>query len=147
MSDFLQRLPEFIAHHVFLVMAFVAVLVVLIGGEIARLFSGLKELTPAALTQLINRENALLVDISPLADYEKGHIAGARHVAMSQFDPENKDLAKAKDLPVAIICRSGVTARTAAKRLLKAGFSRVYVLGGGMAAWRQADLPVVKGRG
>ncbi|HSN01712.1 MAG TPA: rhodanese-like domain-containing protein [Rudaea sp.] len=145
MSLFLQRLPEFLAHHVFLALAFAGLVAAILGNEIARRFRGFKELTPGALTLLINRENPLLVDVSSLADFEKGHIAGARHVAMSQFDPENKELAKVKDLPVALVCKSGVTAAQAAARLVKAGFGKVYVLGGGMAAWREAALPTARG--
>ena len=104
-------------------------------------------LSPAAATLKINRENALVIDLSPPADYEKGHVPGAKNVAMAQFDPEHKDLVPVRELPVAITCRSGVTAEQAAKRLVKAGFQRVYVLGGGNAAWTQADLPLAKGRG
>lgn len=146
MTDFLHRLPEFAAHHPLLIAAFFGLLLALAFTEAARLFRGYKELTPAALTQLINRENALVIDLSPLADFEKGHIPGARHVLMSQFDPEHKDLAKAKDLPVVVTCRSGTTAGNAARRLVKAGFTRVHTLGGGNAAWTQADLPMTKGR-
>src|SRR5512135_3529794 len=140
MSLFLQRLPEFLAHHVFLALAFAGLVAAILGNEIARRFRGFKELTPGALTLLITRENPLLVDVSPLADFEKGHIAGARHVPMSQFDAENKVLAKVKDLPVVLTCRTGVTAAGAAKRLVKAGFGKVFVLDGGNAAWQQADL-------
>jgi rhodanese-related sulfurtransferase len=118
----------------------------LIGGEIARLFRGYKELTPAGLTLLINRENALVVDLSSSQDYERGHVAGAKHVPLSQFDPENKDLAKAKELPVAVYCGNGNTSGQAAARLVKAGFKHVYWLGGGLGAWRQADLPLNKGK-
>lgn len=146
MTDFLHRLPEFAAHHPLLIAAFVGLLLALIVAEAARLFRGYKELTPAALTQLINRENALVIDLSPLADFEKGHIPGARHVLMSQFDPEHKDLVKARDLPIVVTCRSGTTAGNAARRLVKAGFTRVHTLGGGNAAWTQADLPMAKGR-
>jgi rhodanese-related sulfurtransferase len=126
-------------------MLFAALLVTLIATEVARLFRGYKELTPAALTLLINRENALVVDLSSLQDFEKGHVASARHVALSQFDPENKDLAKAKELPVALYCKTGQTSAQAAARLVKAGFRRVYWLGGGLNAWLQADLPTTKG--
>ena len=79
-------------------------------------------------------------------DFEKGHIPGARHVALSQFDPENKELAKVRDLPVAVYCKAGTTSAQAATRLVKAGFKHVFWLGGGLAAWQQADLPVVKGK-
>jgi rhodanese-related sulfurtransferase len=92
---------------------------------------------------MINRDEALVIDLSPIGDFEKGHIAGSKSVQMSQFDPESKLLAPAKSRPVVVVCRSGVTAAGAAKRLKKAGFEHVYLLDGGVAAWRQADLPLV----
>jgi rhodanese-related sulfurtransferase len=146
MSEILHRLPEFIGNHTLLVILFAAVLLALLSSEVARLFRGYREVTPGALTQMINRESPLVVDLSSLQDFEKGHIPGARHVAMSQFDPENKDLAKVKDMPVAVYCKTGTASAQAAARLVKAGFRRVFWLGGGLAAWQQADLPVVRGK-
>jgi len=146
MSEILHRLPEFFSHHMLLAMLFVVLLVVLIGNEVSRLFRGYKELTPNGLTLLINRESPLLVDMSSAQDFERGHIANARHVPLSQFDPENKDLAKVKELPVAVYCKDGNTSARAAARLVKAGFRHVYWLGGGLAAWRSAELPTVPGR-
>ena len=146
MSEILHRLPEFAGNHTFLVLAFVVLLVTLLGNEISRLFRGYRELTPAALTQLINRENPLLVDLSPSADFEKAHIPGARNVQMSRFDPENDELGGIKDRPVAVYCKSGNTSAQAAARLVKAGFQKVFWLGGGLASWREANLPLAKGR-
>lgn len=146
MSDFLQRLPEFIGNHPILSMAFFGILVALIASESGRWFRGYKELTPAELTRLINGDNALVVDVSPPADFEKGHITSAKNVAMAQFDPEHKDLGKVKDRPVVVICRNGQTSAGAATRLTKAGFSKVYILTGGTAAWAAADLPLIKGK-
>jgi len=146
MQDFLHRLPEFAGNHLMLAMMFVVILLALVGGEVSRLFRGYKELTPNGLTQLINRDNALLVDLSANQDFERGHIAGAKHVPLSQFDPENKELAKTKDLPVAVYCKTGTTSAQAASRLVKAGFTQVYWLGGGLNAWQQADLPTAKGK-
>ena len=146
MSDVLHRLPEFLGNHFYLTLAFVGVFVALLVTEAQRFMRGYAALTPAGLTQLINRENALLIDVSSLQDFEKGHVPGAKHVAMSQFDPESKDLAKAKDLPIAIYCRNGQTSAQAAKRLFKAGFAKVYWLEGGLAAWTEAQLPLAKGR-
>lgn len=147
MSELLHRLPEFIGNHPYLSFGFIGVLVAMIAMEVNSLTRGYKTLTPAGLTQLINKNNALLIDVSSIQDYEKGHVPGARHVAMSQFDPENKDLAKARELPVAIYCKTGQTSGTAAKRLKKAGFSDVYTLEGGLRTWMEAQLPLVKGRG
>jgi rhodanese-related sulfurtransferase len=146
MSNFVHRLPDFLGNHLYLTLGFVGVLVALLVTEAQRFTRGYKALTPAGLTQLINRENALLIDVSSVQDFEKGHIPGARHVAMSQFDPENKDLAKAKELPVAIYCRNGQTSGQAAQRLVKAGFSKVYWLEGGLGTWTEAQLPLAKGK-
>lgn len=146
MSDFLQRLPEFLGNHVYLTLGFIGVLIALLVTEAQRLTRGYKALTPAGLTQLINRDNALLVDLSSQQDFEKGHIPGAKHVAPSQFDPESKDLAKARELPVALVCRTGQASAAAAQRLRKAGFSKVFWLEGGLGAWSQAQMPLAKGR-
>jgi rhodanese-related sulfurtransferase len=143
----LDRLPEFIGNHPVLSLAFIGLTVALIALEIGRLTRGYKAVSPAQLTGLINHDNALVVDVSAAGDYEKGHILGAKHVPMSQFDPENKVLAKAKELPIAVVCRTGMVSTGAAKRLVKAGFKQVSWLDGGIAAWQQADLPLAKGRG
>jgi rhodanese-related sulfurtransferase len=105
-----------------------------------------KELSPSGQTQLINRENPLLIDLSAIAENEKMHVPGARHVAMSQFDPENKDRAKARELPVVVMDKDGRgNSVKAAQRLVKAGFGKVHTLGGGVLAWQAAQLPVAKG--
>lgn len=139
-------LTQFAGQNPVLSLLFVGLTLALVYTEIARLFVGYKVVSPAQLTDLINKESALLVDVSAIAEFEKGHILGAKHVAMSQFDPENKLLAKAKDLPVAVVCRTGQQSSDAAKRLHKAGFTKVYWLNDGINAWIQADLPLSKGR-
>lgn len=141
-----DRLLAFAGNHMLLAMALVGLTLAILWNEIARLFRGYRSLRPAALTALINRENALVIDLSPVVDFEKGHIPGSRNVLPSQFDPENANLAKAKSLPVVAVCRTGQASADAAKRLKRAGFEQVYWLDGGIAAWQQADLPLVKGR-
>jgi rhodanese-related sulfurtransferase len=145
MNDFLHKLPTFVGNHLALSALFVIILLALVAMEFGRLLRKYKELTPAGLTLLINRESPLLVDLSARADFEKMHVPGARHVLMSQFDPEHKDLAKAKDLPVVVMDKDGRGSDKAAQRLVKAGFSKVYTLGGGVLAWQQAQLPLAKG--
>jgi rhodanese-related sulfurtransferase len=143
-------LAEFIAfagRHPILSLALAGITLALLYNEIAGRLSGIRRIAPAQLTALINRDNALVVDLRIAGDFEKGHIAGARNVQMSQFDPENKHLAPARALPVVLVCKVGQTADGAAKRLRKAGFTNVNVLEGGIQAWQAADLPLVKGRG
>lgn len=139
-------LMQFAGQNPVLSVLFAGLTLALVYTEVARLFVGYKTVSPAQLTDLINRESALLIDVSAIAEFEKGHILGAKHVAMSQFDPENKLLAKAKELPVAVVCRNGQQSSDAAKRLHKAGFSKVFWLNDGINSWTQADLPLSKGR-
>jgi len=128
-------------------LALAGLTIAIVFNEISGLLRGYKGLRPAELTGLVNRDSALVVDLRPYADFDKGHIAGAKNVLMTQFDPENPQLKTAKSLPVVLVCKTGQSAGAAAKRLRKAGFEKVYVLDGGIAAWQQADLPLVKGRG
>ena len=142
----LQELLAFAGRHPMLSLALAGLTLVLLYTEAARLFQRFRGIKPAELSALVNRDNALVVDLRAQNDFQQGHVAGARHVLMSQFDPESPQLAKAKSLPVVLVCQSGVTASGAAKRLVKAGFEKVYVLDGGIEGWRQAGLPLVKGR-
>lgn len=141
-----EELLAFAGRHPYLSLALVGLTVALVSTEVSRLFRGYTALRPAELTGLINRDNALVVDLSPSADFAKGHIAGSRSVQPSQFDPESKLLGGAKALPVVVTCRTGQASADAARRLKKAGFEKVYWLEGGVQAWQQADLPLVKGR-
>ncbi len=141
-----EQLLAFAGRHQLLALALAGLTIAIAFNELSRLFRGYKALRPAELTALVNRDNALVVDLSAAGDYEKGHIAGSRNVALGQFDPEQKQLASARALPVVVVCRNGQASSDAAKRLKKAGFAQVHWLDGGIAAWQQADLPLVKGR-
>lgn len=143
--DFAE-LIAFAGRHPYLSLGLAALTVALVGNEVMGLFRGYKGLQPAGLTALVNRENALVVDLRPIAEFEKGHIPGAKNVQVSQFDPENRQLTAAKALPVVLVCKAGQASGDAAKRLRKAGFERVFVLDGGIGAWQQAGLPLAKGR-
>lgn len=126
--------------------ALVGLTVAIIVTEIRRLTRGYRALKPAELTQLMNAGGAVVVDLSSSSDFEKGHIAGSRNVQPSQFGPEHKLVANAKQSPVVLVCRTGTASETAAKALKKAGFEQVSVLEGGIPSWQQAELPLVKGR-
>ncbi len=142
-----EELQAFAGRNPMLSLALLGLTVAIIVTEIARLFRGYTALKPAELTRLINKEDALVVDLSASADFEKGHIAGSRNVMASKFDPESKLLSNARQSPVVLVCRSGSASATAAGKLKKAGFEKVYWLDGGIAAWQMAELPLVKGRG
>lgn len=142
----LQELVAFLGRHPLLSLALIGLTLAIVGNELMGLFRGFRGIRPAELTGLVNRDNALVVDLRPAADFEKGHIPGAKNVQPSQFDPEHKSLAAAKSLPIVLVCKNGQASADAARRLRKAGFERVHVLDGGIGAWQQADMPLAKGR-
>ena len=142
----MDRLLEFAQDNLFLSIALAGLTLALVVTEVMRLFRGFKGVTPNQLTELINRENALVIDLRGLGEFEKGHIIGARHLMPSQVDPESKLLAKAKESPVVLVCAAGLTASGTAQKLVKAGFKRVSVLDGGVGAWTAAGLPLAKGK-
>lgn len=142
-----ETLMAFFGRHPMLSMALAGLTLAIVYTEVARLFRGYKALKPAELTHLINQGGALVVDLSAIADFDKGHLPGSRNVIPSQFDPQGKLLAGAKQSPVVLVCRNGMASATAAKKLKKAGFEQVHWLDGGIAAWDAAGLPLVKGRG
>ncbi|KRG42924.1 hypothetical protein ARC78_08035 [Stenotrophomonas pictorum JCM 9942] len=142
-----EELLAFAGRNPMLSLALVGLTVAIIATEIARLFRGYKSLKPAELTHMINAGNAVVIDLSASAEFEKGHIVGSRNLQPAQLTPSHKLLANAKQSPVVLLCRTGNASATAAKALKKAGFEQVYVLEGGLPAWQAADLPLVKGRG
>lgn len=142
----MESLLEFARQNLMLSLALAGITLALVVTEVMRLFRGFKGVSPAQLTELINRENALVVDLRGQGDFEKGHIIGSKHLLPSQVDPEGKLLAKAKETPVVLVCAVGVTASATAQKLVKAGFKKVSVLDGGIGAWTGASLPLAKGK-
>jgi len=97
----------------------------------------------AQAVQLINREKAVLIDVSEPAEYAAGHAAGAKSVPLGGLEASG-ELPKNKTLPVVLLCASGARASRAAAVLKKLGFEKAHVLAGGLNAWREANLPVEK---
>jgi rhodanese-related sulfurtransferase len=101
-------------------------------------------LTPAQATQLINREDAQVIDVREQPEWAKGRIAGSRHIPVGQLDQRIADLEKFKDRPLIVVCASGMRSASACSTLRKAGFEKVFALDGGIGAWEQAGLPLTK---
>ena len=99
----------------------------------------------AEAVRLLNREKAVLIDISEPAEYAAGHAGGARNVPFGQLETaNNKALPSNKALPLVLVCPTGSRASRAIGLLKKAGYENVKSLHGGLAAWREANLPVEK---
>lgn len=95
-------------------------------------------------TQLINRENALVIDVREPAEYAQGHVLGAKNVPLNELATRVRDFEKYKARPVIVVCASGNRSGTALATLKNRGFTNVANLSGGFGAWQQAGLPVEK---
>jgi rhodanese-related sulfurtransferase len=93
-------------------------------------------------TQLINREEALVIDVRDPGEYGAGHIIGAKNVPLSRIQAGSEIAAKRKEKPVIVYCDNGNRSSKAASALRSRGFSKVVSLSGGLAAWQQAGLPL-----
>lgn len=93
-------------------------------------------------TQMMNRENALVLDVREPAAYAAGHILGARNLPLGELEKRAEELDKHKKKPVIVACETGTTSTRAVKVLKARGFENVVNLSGGFRAWLQASLPV-----
>jgi rhodanese-related sulfurtransferase len=102
------------------------------------------EVSVVEAVQLINRRDAVVIDVRDAAEYASGHITNARHIPEAQLVERMKELEKFKARPIIVACRAGGRAASAASALRKNGFGEVFALRGGIGAWQQASMPLEK---
>jgi rhodanese-related sulfurtransferase len=101
-------------------------------------------LSAAEATQLINRRNAVVIDLRAATEYAAGHLPAARHLALDELQAKIGQIAKNKATPVLLVCQTGLQSNKASRIVEAAGYTEVHVLQGGLNAWQQAGMPVVK---
>ena len=138
----MEQVIEFAGNNLLMVGGFVAVLGFLVWTEVMRKVQGLTELTPAEAVPWINKSEAVIIDISPVADFNKGHIVNAVNLQASRLANPDDEIQKLKDSKLLVVCKSGQTAIAAAGSLRKMGANEVAVLKGGMSQWRADQFPV-----
>lgn len=101
-------------------------------------------LSPANAVALINREKAVVVDVSEPDEFAAGHVTGAKNIPLAQLEERLPTVAKNKALPLILVCASGKRAQGAVATATKLGYTNAQALAGGIQAWRKADMPVEK---
>jgi rhodanese-related sulfurtransferase len=136
-----QQLIEFIGNHWVLFAALAGILGLLAHNLVV---SGKGSVDPAGATDLINRKDALVLDVRPAADFTQGHIINAVNIPMNGLNKQTGTLQKHKDRTILVTCRSGSQSAMACRQLRKEGFSDIHNLRGGLLAWQSANLPLSK---
>ena len=127
------------------------VLVLIVSGAmlvwplVQRRLSSAREIGALAATQLINRQNAVVLDLRETKEYEGGRVPNAVHIPLSQLAGRGQELAKLTSRPVIAYCDRGNRSRMAVSQLTKLGFTEVFTLHGGLRAWTEAGMPLEKG--
>ncbi len=101
-------------------------------------------LSASAAVQLINREKAVVVDVGEVEEYASGHVGGAKNVPFSQLEDKLAMTVKNKALPLILVCSTGARANRAVAVAKKLGYEQAQALGGGLKAWKEANLPLEK---
>jgi rhodanese-related sulfurtransferase len=101
-------------------------------------------LSPALAVQLINREKAVVVDVCDAAEFANGHVGGAKNIPLGELEGKLAAAVKNKTVPLILVCQSGVRSGKAVLIARKLGYERAQSLGGGLAAWKAANLPLEK---
>jgi rhodanese-related sulfurtransferase len=117
---------------------------ILVWPLVNRRLSGVPEVGALQAVQMLNRNDALMIDVREPAEFSAGHAPNARNIPLAQFDKRIGELEKFKNRPAVVVCQTGSRAHAATALLKKAGFAQVVVLAGGIGAWQQANMPIEK---
>ncbi len=143
----MQEIMQFVSRHPVLCLAWVVLLGAVLFMTFKSFASKVKVITRGEATRLINKEDAVVVDLRQRDDFRKGHIAGSVNLLPTEIKANNVgELEKHKSKPVIVVDGSGMQAQEPANALIKAGFEQVFVLKEGIAGWSGENLPLVRGK-
>jgi rhodanese-related sulfurtransferase len=142
----MSQLFEFIMHHWLLSAALIVAVLGLIIMEVRNqgMMSGSSSVNPTQAVQLLNQNKAVVLDIRSSQQFEQGHILGAINLSVTELNQSSGRLEKYKQRPLIVTCDTGGKSPAAATALRKRGFTQVYILSGGLQAWRNASMPLTK---
>jgi len=137
----LQQVFEFIGNHPILVGLFITLVIALIVTERKK---GGESINAQTLVRLVNKADAVIVDLRDKKEFSTGHIASAINLPYGNFANRIEELNQYKERPVVLVCKMGQHSSAVGGKLLAAGFSDVKRLSGGMTEWTGSNLPMVK---
>lgn len=138
----MEHLGTFILNHWYLFLALVVILLLVYLNELFEQKKRAHELSPQAAVDKINHDEATVFDLRPKNEFMDGHIIDS--IQANSADFEQKKMEKYKNKPLILTCAKGTQAAQTASKLREFGFANVYILQGGIDAWKKADLPLVK---
>jgi len=135
---------EFVTKYWYLVAGIIVVVSLLIVGPMGRRRYGIQALSNGEAIRLINHEHAVVLDVRENDEFRAGHIRDAVHAPLGGLMADLPRLAKHRERPIIVCCRTSNRSGRAAVMLRQQEFPTVHILGGGMTGWESDGLPVVK---
>ncbi|WP_336365933.1 rhodanese-like domain-containing protein [Marinobacter sp. C2H3] len=137
----MDRLFEFVVNHYILASLFVAFLLAIFVLETRR---GGSKISAQAAVSLINKDEAIVVDIRDRKEFTAGRITGSVNIPLNSLKSRASELNKYKDKQIIVADKMGQHGGMAVKQLNAEGYTNVVRLGGGISEWKEANLPLVK---
>lgn len=103
---------------------------------------GITEVDTAGAMNMINRQNALVLDVREQNEYDSGHIINSRLISAGKLRERIGEIEKYRERPIVVVCRSGARAESATAFLNKQGFTQARLMTGGIMAWQKSNLPL-----
>ncbi|OOF53227.1 rhodanese-like domain-containing protein [Rodentibacter trehalosifermentans] len=145
MQEFLPDAIQFAQKHTLLTVSWFAIFAAVIYTFFKSATEKFKVIAHPEVIRLMNNEDAVVIDLRTLDEYQRGHIINSINLLPS--DIKNANLGKIeqhKEKPLVLVDINGISAPTSAALLVKQGFTKVYILKEGISAWMGANLPIVK---
>ena len=124
--------------------ALVVVTYLLLLSFFGQRLKGYQSASPSQATMLMNREDAIVLDVRETNEVQNGSIVNSVHIPLGYLKERLTELEKHKDKPIIVACRSGHRSGQACSLLKKNGYENIYNLSGGVMAWEGANLPLQK---
>jgi|TARA_B100000959_G_C14588841_1_gene463146 rhodanese-related sulfurtransferase len=141
----MEKFPIFILNHPYLFSLLFVILTLLIWNIFGNLIGGVKLLTTDEATLLINREDAEVIDIRSQTEFENGHIINAKNIDLQELPEKINKLRKDKSKGIIFYCTNGSLSLKETQKMVRQGEDMIYCLKGGIASWKNANLPLTKG--
>ena len=97
--------------------------------------------------QLIEKGDGIIIDVRTSQEFNSGHIIDATNIDFYSEDFSDKLQIVRKDVPIYVYCRSGGRSSSAADKMEKLGFTKVYNMIGGIGSWQSEGYSTIESKG
>ncbi len=137
----MDRFLEYLNHHPYLAGGTLLAALIALAFEVRNRMLGATSISTNEAIALHNK-GALVLDVRSAEEFATGHIVNARNITLETLANSLDSIKKYREKPVIVCCESGTRSAQATKQLKAQGYTTVFNLSGGLAAWRQDNLPL-----